>query len=1117
METARNAIAAMQQGSGPAFVQASQWLIDFEHSAEAWGVAWELVSGEGTSIEDSTYRFFGAKIVYSKIQRDFDQLGQDQIADFTQKLVARVIDLSQKYGEEVSFVVCRYLCLSIAAMALQVNQEGVVNQILIWFNPILQSAPRVMLELLYLLPEECDNSSILVERDTRDNFAYQLTQSFSDVVSFLQSLMESPASTDSTKIRIMKCLAAWVQCTFVGASQVAVHPTFDAALASLHSPNPEVMEAGVEVLIESFQRFGSSSEEILAKALPAVVNLIPLWQQASSSPECEDGDPAYDVCKHISRLVTEVADNCTGFILRPSTDAAMNQYKQGIFQLLLECCRHPEDDISCIPLWFIDNFTADITDVYLTHMDEQDGNGRGRRNRDGPSAAEEWKYVNESYFGHLMTFLHSCTLQCARLSAPCIAKSLQAVLSGQAGTDGSSLQPEVGLVVDEECEDQRKRWHTAVMNVSSLIDRVHGPDAPMLALAESLRQNVEESRSVVVADASQVEAASIILGRVEAHLYLLTAGLPYIDRREAQATPWLFENVFLAACPTKVVLSGAAVVFPASSVPQLFSSILRCIGATSKWLTEPQHGARYLPQSLALCSSQLAHALFQKSAASSLKALLCQCGHIDGAQDEAMKIHSMLLEARRKELPLSADLHLLEGVCNVLCAFSDKVNNGVDEQKKQQLHGYLVAVLEPMISTLNVALGLPPPPPHSSPMVNQGGQLQQQSAADGDKTRDGVIISLERLCLVLRCLRLQPELYMSLLQHQVLSLLQSLLENRPYSSRLCEKVCRCYKHAMRNASHAFAPLLPALLQHLSLQFSRQHDAGYIYITAIAVGEYCRGCVYDPTCAPGPLLIEAISAITDDFFKRFGSPEAFAESPDVVEEYFCLLQKTLQVAPALYFSMASSNRDVASLGRTFVEIVYPACIAALHTSHRDVHKAACQLFLTLVTIAEGRGSREDGEGETRLRRAALSEIRNGASRNLVAAVFQFLASQESKVALGGETDKLGLLLLSISRVLARDAKDQGRGGDNNAEMSEWLHHAVTGLESMPSSAAVAAAAAAASGDGGGGPSGGGGGGGGMKPSAAISKTDVCELILRGEEDSALDATYRFHRAVVGGRE
>ena len=423
VETAKSAIAAMQQGSGPSVLQAGQWLSDLEQSQEAWGVAWDLVNGEGTSSEETMYRFFGAKIIYTKIQRDFDELGSDQIADFTQKLVSRTIDLSQKYGEDVSFVVCRYLCLSIAAIALQVNREGVVNQILTWFNPILQSAPRVMLELLYLLPEECDNYQIDVDRDTRDMFAYQLTESFNDVASFLQSLMEAPGCTDFTKIKILNCLAAWIECTFVAGSQVAVHPTFAAALASLHSSNTEVMEAAVEVIIGTFERFGSSNQDILANSWPKLVNLAPYWQQACSSPDCEEGDDAYDVCKHIARLVTGVSDNCSRFLLQPSSDAAMHACKQGLFQLLLECCKHPLDDISCIPLSFVDNFTGDLTDLYLTFVDESDDRDKGSSpardsdRKDGRARAsptEAWQYVKEAYFGHLLSLLQTCTLQCAR-------------------------------------------------------------------------------------------------------------------------------------------------------------------------------------------------------------------------------------------------------------------------------------------------------------------------------------------------------------------------------------------------------------------------------------------------------------------------------------------------------------------------------------------------------------------------------------------------------------------------------------------------------------------------------------------------------------------------------
>jgi hypothetical protein len=80
----------------------------------------------------------------------------------------------------------RYVCLCIAATAVQMNQDGIIQQILLWLNPVLSTTPRVVLELLILLPEESRNRNICVPAETRSLFSNQLNGSFRDVLEFLK-------------------------------------------------------------------------------------------------------------------------------------------------------------------------------------------------------------------------------------------------------------------------------------------------------------------------------------------------------------------------------------------------------------------------------------------------------------------------------------------------------------------------------------------------------------------------------------------------------------------------------------------------------------------------------------------------------------------------------------------------------------------------------------------------------------------------------------------------------------------------------------------------------------------------------------------------------------------
>lgn len=128
--------------------EANVWLVEFGKSQLAWTIAHHLISESATKPQDA---FFGAIILHSKVQRDIVHLEPSLIPQLMQSLVQHVMRLC---GESpFNMNICRYVCLSIATVALQTNQEGVFHQMLGWLNPILSSHAGVVLELLIVLPE----------------------------------------------------------------------------------------------------------------------------------------------------------------------------------------------------------------------------------------------------------------------------------------------------------------------------------------------------------------------------------------------------------------------------------------------------------------------------------------------------------------------------------------------------------------------------------------------------------------------------------------------------------------------------------------------------------------------------------------------------------------------------------------------------------------------------------------------------------------------------------------------------------------------------------------------------------------------------------------------------
>lgn len=131
-------------------------------------------------------------------------------------LIAQITSLASEKPNDMTVI--RYLCLALSALALQLSQNGIVQQILAWLNPIISSSPLVLLELLTVLPEECSNRHILIDYTARDLFAEQLSASASEVFRFLEALEES--GDVKIKKQVLRCFEKWIGTLYSSSSQL---------------------------------------------------------------------------------------------------------------------------------------------------------------------------------------------------------------------------------------------------------------------------------------------------------------------------------------------------------------------------------------------------------------------------------------------------------------------------------------------------------------------------------------------------------------------------------------------------------------------------------------------------------------------------------------------------------------------------------------------------------------------------------------------------------------------------------------------------------------------------------------------------------------------------------
>ena len=270
-------------------------------------------------------------------------------------------------------------------------------------------------------------------------------------------------------------------------------------------------------------------------------------------------------------------------------------------------------------------------------------------------------------------------------------------------------------------------------------------------------------------------------------------------------------------------------------------------------------------------------------------------------------------------------------------------------------------------------------------------------------------------------------------------------------------------------------------------------------------------------------MEAISTISNHFFSNYTTPAALEAGPDVAEEYFCLLEKCINVAPALYFHFVTTgNSGIAAS-------LYPAAVATLNINHRDVHRGAVSFFSALITTArndvnggsnqhrrrQGGGRRgknrnespkspEDLAAAAAIQAAAVETLCSTVGAPLVSAIVGVIYSADYKFALGGDTDKQCLLLLGLVRVLMNKYGQ----GQTRACFAQWYEAGIAAVEAGASGSDNSASTNAGATN---------SGTGSMKPRVAVQKTHVIDFLLREEEEEALDALYRSHTLVCGRNE
>ena len=568
--------------------EADKLLIDFERTAEAWKVSYDLLASSG----DATIRFFGAKMLYSKAQRDHIQLDHSSSSQLKTALVQQLLSLAADPNTQMN--VCRYVCLAISALAIQSLESNVVSEILKALNGVVATRPLLILETLCVLTEECGDRMLRITRDQRSAFHQQLTGSAQEVFSFLDSLLGADMQTNA---RILSCLRSWIENTNVPCQFILTAPVFGKAMQCFSMPElvveaSDVMIAAVKQLRRrACRRDGASRDEEERHMLALSQHVLALRQYWTAINDKyrqgrhNDGDwDDLDInsCRALADVFHET--------FMEFTDAYMDGTLPGLTELMAQlilCVKFPADfTVSRIPLETFYQLTIILSvqqeDEYLYFDGDDDGSDdRGNRS---DSQGRNASPAIETFRPYFVSLLDTCLRK----------------MHLEAG-DLNSFNPS-----SEETCRERKEWQDAVADCCRILGGIE-----CLRLVSTV---LEKDQSPVT-----VEACFFAVERIS----------DYLPNNEAHYLPLFVE--FLSSLPP---------------VPKLTLAAMDFLGNIGAWIAaKPKYVERFVP----LLLGSLDQRQLQGSAAYALFRMCC-------ARAAPTNVPPQLINSKLEELRNSSRL-----------------------------------------------------------------------------------------------------------------------------------------------------------------------------------------------------------------------------------------------------------------------------------------------------------------------------------------------------------------------------------------------------------------------------------------------------------------------------
>ncbi|CAI5710784.1 unnamed protein product [Hyaloperonospora brassicae] len=170
---------------------------------------------------------------------------------------------------------------------------------------------------------------------------------------------------------------------------------------------------------------------------------------------------------------------------------------------------------------------------------------------------------------------------------------------------------------------------------------------------------------------------------------------------------------------------------------------------------------------------------------------------------------------------------------------------------------------------------------------------------------------------------------------------------------LVELVCRCYKRILRTCGEQIAPLLPQLVNNLLAFYQAEPKSSYLYTASMVLKFFSHDHGQSNSAEMDTLFAHMLFTLIETTTPIFGCMNDMEARPDVVEEFFFLMERAVRCVPQVLAAPVPSASDGSGqVNQPLMIRVFSCAVSALGLSHNDANKAVLcfleQLYLQSQT-------------------------------------------------------------------------------------------------------------------------------------------------------------------------